>query len=508
MATMEPTSHKRKLDRLRKFLRVPSNSPPGHLPASSSATSQASAAGPSQPMTSTATPLRTLTTVSGTCEISARPSDAQLYLSSFYEKVLKKLDYQERKTIEPYVDLTNHNIELTIEKSYRAAFVKQQLCRDKQWQWEFRGRARSLRDEANKVLLWLKKFQTVGVAVTSLDPLHIGLPWAAVNALLEVFLSDQEQMAALLTGMASVLYIIHRLQAYLQYLQHRPAQFEFATLLEESLIDLYAHVLKFLTKAIRTYDTRIKSAVKQWAKAFWEKAELEEFELKCEKLVSRVRDDIAICDKKLRENDVENVRLLQTTLDSQLQRIEGIKDSLESVYIQMFLGKLPIADRAKYGSYTDQYLEQCLEGTREDLIRHIKQWIFDPDSKNIFWRCGMAGTGKSTISRTIAETSLKYQRQGDLLTSRFFFKRGAGDRSNASRFFSTLALQFAHTDPTLRLSVAQAIATEPMIFQASLRQQMQELLVKPLEDRAEQMPLMVVILVDALDECESSWSML
>jgi hypothetical protein len=46
----------------------------------------------------------------------------------------------------------------------------------------------------------------------------------------------------------------------------------------------------------------------------------------------------------------------------------------------------------------------------------------------------MAGTDKSTISRTIAQ---KFDDKGDLGAS-FFFKRGEGDRGDAGMFIKTI----------------------------------------------------------------------
>ena len=44
-----------------------------------------------------------------------------------------------------------------------------------------------------------------------------------------------------------------------------------------------------------------------------------------------------------------------------------------------------------------------MKGTRVDIIRQIQLWAESPDSPNILLLTGSAGTGKSTITRTIAE---------------------------------------------------------------------------------------------------------
>ena len=312
-------------------------------------------------------------------------------------------------------------------------------------------------------------------------------------------------MATLLTGVALTLHVSQRLEAYFDYLQKLPAGTKGTTNLEMSVAELYAHILKFLTKAIRAYNSRNKSVLKQAFTSFWKKAELEEFEPQCEKLMSGIQRDASICDRELAAKDRDHARQLLDMLEKQIHDIEGIKDLLQELNTRMGVAKLPIAEGAVYGSHDDEYLSHCLEGTREELITLVTTWMSDPGSKTIFWLCGMAGTGKSTISRSIAATCIQNQHQGDILTASFFFQRGAGDRANANRLFSTIAMQLANADPSIRLSIANAVAAEPMLYSARFKQQCTKLLLEPLQDldRCLAVPITVVILIDALDECDN-----
>ena len=71
----------------------------------------------------------------------------------------------------------------------------------------------------------------------------------------------------------------------------------------------------------------------------------------------------------------------------------------------------------------------------------------------------MAGTGKSTIARTVARI---YHEQGSL-GGNFFFSRGVGELDHATRFVSTVALQLADVSPPLRRHVCEAIDKHPGI---------------------------------------------
>src|SRR6478735_2455317 len=108
---------------------------------------------------------------------------------------------------------------------------------------------------------------------------------------------------------------------------------------------------------------------------------------------------------------------------------------LQNVDDRTTLNQLPLAHGASFDSKAEEHNSRCLPDTRQELLEDIDSWIDDPKSKTIFWLNGKAGTGKSTISRTVAWSRSK---QGDLGAS-FFFKRGEVDRGNLAKFVPTVA---------------------------------------------------------------------
>ena len=99
------------------------------------------------------------------------------------------------------------------------------------------------------------------------------------------------------------------------------------------------------------------------------------------------------------------------------------------------LAKLYTTKGAVFNSHANEYNARCHPDTRVELLAQVDQWANDPDGKCIFWLNGMAGTGKSTISRSVAQ---KFADRG-VLGASFFFKRGEGDRGRAAIFFTTIA---------------------------------------------------------------------
>lgn len=130
---------------------------------------------------------------------------------------------------------------------------------------------------------------------------------------------------------------------------------------------------------------------------------------------------------------------------ARLLREEARKKHDDNARMDACLSTLPVASEAAFNSLNNQHQPTCLENTRVELLREITEWVdhLGQDRGCIFWLSGMAGTGKSTIARTIART---YHDKGHLGAS-FFFSRGGGDLSNADILITTLARQLAISIP-------------------------------------------------------------
>lgn len=161
------------------------------------------------------------------------------------------------------------------------------------------------------------------------------------------------------------------------------------------------------------------------------------------------------------------------------------------------LAKLPYTGDAAFNSRHLQHEPRCIPNTRVDLLSRLMAWG-NSSEKIIFWLSGMAGTGKSTVSRTIASS---ISDEGHLGAS-FFFSRGQGDLGHAGKFVCTLAYQLAMVSPALKRFICDAIARMPDIIHQGLSNQWKELIIQPLS-KIDSSKSHLVFVIDALDECES-----
>ena len=164
------------------------------------------------------------------------------------------------------------------------------------------------------------------------------------------------------------------------------------------------------------------------------------------------------------------------------------------------LPRIPIANDATFDSRAEEHKAQCHPDTRIDLLHQIRAWVDDPSGECIFWLNGRAGTGKSTISRTVAG---QFKEQG-ILGASFFFKRGERDRGNAALLFTTIAAQLVTHEPQLSSVLRAAIDFDPAISTKALKEQFENLILEPLRrvHIGSQDPCTITIVIDALDECD------
>jgi hypothetical protein len=179
-----------------------------------------------------------------------------------------------------------------------------------------------------------------------------------------------------------------------------------------------------------------------------------------------------------------------------------IDKDLINVDQKAVLSRLPEAAGAAVDSHAEEHNPTCLPNTRVDLLHEINKWAEDPDAKTVFWLNGMAGTGKSTISRTLARSSF----DRGWLGASFLFKRGEGDRGGVSKFFTTIAAQLVRREPALAIHVKDAIDADPGIVDKAMREQFEKLILEPLRKTSlrTRKAGVLVIVIDALDECDRS----
>jgi predicted alpha/beta-fold hydrolase len=97
--------------------------------------------------------------------------------------------------------------------------------------------------------------------------------------------------------------------------------------------------------------------------------------------------------------------------------------------------------------------EMCMDGTRQTLLAELTAWFenAEPSAPRVFWLNGLAGTGKTTVARTMAD----WAHQRGRLAATFFFSRNIDATRVPSAIIPTLGI-------SRRLGRRYAQASPPM----------------------------------------------
>jgi hypothetical protein len=141
--------------------------------------------------------------------------------------------------------------------------------------------------------------------------------------------------------------------------------------------------------------------------------------------------------------------------------------------------------------------EMCLAGTRQQLLADLFAWFDDitPSRERVFWLNGLAGTGKTTVARTIAARAHEQGR----LAAAFFFSRNIAATRSPSAILPTIAYQLAHYQRPFRTAVCTAVGADEDVRDRGIATQADVLFSHLRDDAAPNSPILIVL--DALDEC-------
>ncbi|KAG8718488.1 hypothetical protein FRC09_012597 [Ceratobasidium sp. 395] len=142
--------------------------------------------------------------------------------------------------------------------------------------------------------------------------------------------------------------------------------------------------------------------------------------------------------------------------------------------------------------------QRCIAGTRLGIINELSTWTQKPNADaRLAWVHGPAGFGKSSIA-----TSVCMRLNGDgTLGASFFCKRDSPELRDPRRVLTTIAYQLAMRWEPYRNAVTTAIREDPELHTHHFQALYDALLGRPLRRLSKQNRGILVLVVDALDEC-------
>ncbi|KAJ6457822.1 WD40 repeat-like protein [Mycena vitilis] len=197
----------------------------------------------------------------------------------------------------------------------------------------------------------------------------------------------------------------------------------------------------------------------------------------------------------------EKICAIKNSIATQIQEFTfhgniSIERLVRDLRTDEILGRLKYVS-ARYNA--ENTPERCMDGTRVEIIQDIMTFLTHAPNRvqRVLMLSGSAGSGKSTIAKTIACLLA----DSHVLGASFFFSRDYADRNNLRGVPSTLARQLADYDVKYRSLLVKFLDEDRNgVLSADPQLQFQELVVGLLEQTAPSRTPCIICL-DALDEC-------
>ncbi|GLB19751.1 hypothetical protein AtubIFM61612_009667 [Aspergillus tubingensis] len=379
-----------------------------------------------------------------------------------------------------------------------------------------RGREIEVRKQVRRVVGGILSVKDVISAALSAEP-HASIAWAGVLFLLDPLAKSFHQDEDAMSGFQAVSDLMVR-YTFLEKSQARiylnsgskvaESPQHLAELVRSKTVELYVLILEYhMCLATHFNHSGYRRFLKDWV-------DVDKWRNMLESITSldgKIRQDLTIFvgdDIQAIFKELENSQ--QVVIDS----LSVLKESFKEAKQKKLLDDLPVVSKAQFGSFDDGNKSECLEGTRTEILREIQSWAESPDDSQVFWLRGMAGTGKSTISRTFAAAC--QQRKSLIphgpslpvhlyLGASFFFDRSEPGRNTVEKLFPSISYELASSFPDSRDKICQAISENQFIGTQNLRNQWHKLILEPLLllEKELLLPVTLVLLLDALDEAVS-----
>ncbi|THU88333.1 hypothetical protein K435DRAFT_612764, partial [Dendrothele bispora CBS 962.96] len=144
----------------------------------------------------------------------------------------------------------------------------------------------------------------------------------------------------------------------------------------------------------------------------------------------------------------------------------------------------------------------CTDGTRVAILNEIMNWVQESSSNASlgYWMCGMAGTGKSTIAKSLC----LMLENNKLLAGSFFCSRQIPECREYHHLIPTIAYQLACYSYTFGDTLQRVLEEDQSIALKEPSDQVKKLLIQPWEAVKKTGKFeghVPVIVIDALDEC-------
>ncbi|KLO07808.1 hypothetical protein SCHPADRAFT_632288 [Schizopora paradoxa] len=263
---------------------------------------------------------------------------------------------------------------------------------------------------------------------------------------------------------------------------------------EESLSALRAFKSKIIEQLQECVDSsKSRSKVTKYIFANLDKGKLSALDGCVARAVENFQTGLLVGGVNTGAQTKQGVHNLDEKVDAQTQLL--FEQALREV-----VSRLP--QLATYDSQRPRPIDVCYGETCNAILEEIKAWADKDGQPQMMWISGLAGTGKSTVAKTIAT----WAAAKGILGGNYFFSRDMMELRKSSHVIPTIAYHLSAHDDSLTKHISKALVeSNGHVLNQEITEQLRKLIEEPL--RLANDPSIsrkrTVLIIDGIDECDN-----
>ncbi|KAL2842090.1 ankyrin repeat-containing domain protein [Aspergillus pseudodeflectus] len=350
----------------------------------------------------------------------------------------------------------------------------------RQWKLVFWHHEIVVREKVDRIVQGFRLFEGIGSAIASLDPVHAGIPWAGVCALLQLVTNDSDQHGRLLDGLVFITDLVNfYIEAESFYLSQEVQRKPF--------VDLYTLILEFqmLAAGYFAQNTAKRVARNVLLLDSWP-----------EKLTGIEKKDME-CRKRI---DLTMSKQIMKKLDAQSSRLN--EDATHAQTILQWISRVSVKDQHVF--VRESKLGRAYWNTGRWLVgsQEWNDWIHG--TSGIFYLEGGVGVGKSCLVSAVIEEHFR----ATLGRLAFFYcSKSVGGSFDAKTILRSILAQLSYSPSASAITSSIRKRYDERLSNVnggdlSLRDCEDHILELTSQNRP------TTIIIDALDECADNGTLL
>ncbi|KAF5538424.1 het-E-1 heterokaryon incompatibility protein [Fusarium napiforme] len=312
-------------------------------------------------------------------------------------------------------------------------------------------RASKFRKYFDKIIHWLDKVKGIGDVISSFDPVHAALPWAAFRFALQAVLAGKEQADSVLELLASTPHFVISGRVLemvcTKESMHIEEDQDDINLSQQCVDNLHEELIKFYSSLFRAlqycYTISSKHKVKRKATAIFNSSEVvsmhEDLQVQHKKVIACGENCHKILNHTLSTKSLDLLQKIQPTLTEIGDRVQELLVRIDEEERRKTLGAI---SSILFRAHHDEVSRKRTAGTCGWILKRETFLRWEESDSSVTLLYGNPGAGKTFLISRVVDYSIKRAKAGDAVAF-FYCKRDEENRRNPQDILRSILRQLS-----------------------------------------------------------------